>query len=180
MSKGKLPKKRECLLLLRQLGVDENVVKHSIAVSVTSLEIANKIKIRGMDVDTNLVEVAALLHDVGRSKAHGIEHGRVGGEILRRLGYPDSLARIAESHVLCGAYTEESSSPSSSRKDRPAAMTIEEKIVCYSDKITLENKRTTLEDRFDKWFRQYGRSPMLTRAFNRSKEIETELNQLAS
>nr|MDO8134219.1 HDIG domain-containing protein [Candidatus Njordarchaeum guaymaensis] len=180
MLKGGIPSKRECLLLLRQLGVDEKVVKHSVAVSRTSLEIANRIRKNGVDVDTNLVEVAALLHDIGRSEVHGIEHGRVGGEILRKLGYHDSLARIAESHVLCGVLTEKSSYRSSIKNNDSSTMTIEEKIVCYADKITLENRKTTLKDRFDKWFRQYGRSSILTRAFHRSKEIEMELNLLVS
>jgi uncharacterized protein len=180
MLKGGIPGKRECLTLLRQLGVDEKIVKHSVAVSRASLEIAGRIKKNGVNVDINLVEVAALLHDIGRSKVHGIEHGRAGGEILRKLGYSDSLARIAETHVLCGVLSEKSSQPSNIKTNDSSTMTIEEKIVCYADKITLENRRTTLKDRFDKWFRQYGRSPILTRAFNRSKQIETELNLLGS
>jgi uncharacterized protein len=176
--KGSIPSKRECLTLLRQLGVDEKIVKHSVVVSRTSLEIAHRLKEKGVNVDTNLVEVAALLHDIGRSKVHGIEHGRVGGEILRKLGFSDSLARIAENHVLCGVLGEKLGHKSSKEDNDTPMMTIEEKIVCYADKITLENRKTTLKDRFDKWFRQYGRSPLLVRSFNRSKEIETELNQL--
>jgi len=173
-----VPSRESCLRLLRETGVDEKVIEHSIAVSRTSMEIAKKMRENGVKVDVSLVEAGALLHDIGRAKVHGIAHGRVGTEILRKLGYGDSLARIAGSHVLCGVLADKAGKQSITSKDDSVSMTIEEKIVCYADKITLENRRTTLKERYDRWFRKYGENSTLTRAFNRSKEIETELNHL--
>jgi uncharacterized protein len=175
-----IPSREGSLSLLRRVGLDQRVIQHSIAVSRTSLEIANKMHKNGVNVDINLVEAGALLHDIGRSRAHGIAHGRVGAELLRELGYPDALARIAESHVLCGVLTYKAGDESNTKEKSRTPMTVEEKIVCYADKITLENKRTTLRERYDRWFRKYGKNSTLTRAFYRSKEIETELDSLSS
>jgi uncharacterized protein len=180
MSKKGIPSSEKSLLLLRKLGTDEKVIEHSLAVRRTSLEIAKRIKENGVDVDMKLVEAGALLHDIGRSKVHGIEHGRVGGEMLRELGYPDSLARIAETHVLCGVLNNNERELSATGGQNSSPARLEEKIVCYADKTTLENKKTTLAKRFGKWFRQYGENPMLMRAYLHSKEIETELNSLLS
>lgn len=178
--KRDIPSRESCLRLVRRIGLDQNVIEHSIAVSRTSLEIASRMCENGVNVDVNLVEAGALLHDIGRAKVHGIAHGRVGAELLRELGYPDSLARIAETHVLCGVLTDKTNQESNAQEKNRTTMTTEEKIVCYADKITFENRRTTLGERYDKWFRKYGRNSTLTRAFNRSKEIETELNSLSS
>jgi uncharacterized protein len=180
MSRKGIPSREECLLLLRKLGVDERLIEHTKAVSRDALEIAHRIKRNGVNVDLKLVEAGGLLHDVGRTKVHGLEHGLVGGKILRKLGYPDSLARIAETHVLCGVIDEEPNKADTSGDRDPTPRALEEKIVCYADKITAEKKKTTLEKRFDKWFRQYGRTSFLERAFLRSKEIEAELNSLLS
>jgi hypothetical protein len=100
--------------------------------------------------------------------------------MLRELGYPDALARIAETHVLCGVLSDRTDQESNGQEQNRAPMTIEEKIVCYADKITLENRKTTLRERYDRWFRKYGMNSTLTRSFNRSKEIESELKSLTS
>jgi uncharacterized protein len=180
VSKKGIPSREECILLLWKLGVNEKLIEHTKAVSRNALEIAERIEKNGVSVDTKLVEAGGLLHDIGRSKVHGLEHGVVGGTILRELGYPASLARIAETHVLCGVIDEKPEEKNVSGEKDHTPNALEEKIVCYADKITVEKKKTTLEKRFDKWFRQYGRTPFLERAFQRSKEIEAELNSLLS
>jgi uncharacterized protein len=180
MSKKGIPTRDECILLLKKLGVDERIIEHTKAVSRVALEIAKGIKKNGVNVDTKLVEAGGLLHDIGRSKVHGLEHGVAGGTILRELGYSDSLARIADTHVLCGVVDEDPNQEGEAEAKDHTPRSLEEKIVCYADKITVEKKRTTLERRFDKWFQQYGRTPFLERAYSRSKGIETELNSLLS
>ncbi|WXG43214.1 MAG: HDIG domain-containing metalloprotein [Promethearchaeati archaeon SRVP18_Atabeyarchaeia-1] len=179
MKRG-IPSRESCLRLLRKVGLDSKIIEHSTVVARTSLEIATRMCQNGVSVDTALVEAGALLHDIGRSRVHGIAHGKVGAQMLRELGYPDCLARIAETHVLCGVLADKSDLESESNEEKPVSMKMEEKIVCYADKTTSENGRTTVRERYDKWFRKYGRNSTLTRAFNRTKEIETELNSLIS
>ncbi len=74
-----MPDKLFALNLLKKEGASEKVIKHCIAVSECAVEIASKIsKKNNIDVDLNLVETGGLLHDLGRSKTHGIAHGIAG------------------------------------------------------------------------------------------------------
>jgi uncharacterized protein len=175
-----IPNRESCLRLLGRVNLDKKVIDHSIAVCRTSVDIATRMRKNGVNIDIGLVEAGALLHDIGRAKVHGIAHGRAGAKMLRELGYPEPLARIAETHVLCGVLSYQTDKESSDQNQNRSLMTIEEKVVCYADKITLENRKTTLRERYDRWFKKYGRNSTLTRAFNRSKEIESELNSLTS
>ena len=81
-----------------------------------------------------LVESGALLHDLGRSRTHGIEHGAIGGQMARQLGMPMELAHVIERHVGAGLTVEEAN-----RNNLPKGCyipeTLEEKIVCYADKL---------------------------------------------
>ena len=85
-----------------------------------------------MDVD--LVRSGALLHDVGRSKTHGIKHGVVGAEIARSLGLSESVIMIIERHIGGGIPADEAEDlglpPGNYMPE-----TIEEKIVTYGDKL---------------------------------------------
>ena len=99
-----------------------------------AMRIAHVFKAKGYKVDLKLVESGALLHDIGRGQTHGIEHGAVGGQIARKLGMPMELAHIIERHVGAGLTSEEVR-----RNGLPKGSyipeTLEEKIVCYADKL---------------------------------------------
>ncbi|MFG2820551.1 HD domain-containing protein [Kitasatospora sp. NPDC048365] len=59
----------------------------------------------GPEVDVELVEVGALLHDIGVYRVgdgHYIRHGVLGHEILRAEGLPESLCRFASCHTGVG------------------------------------------------------------------------------
>jgi uncharacterized protein len=49
------------------------------AVSALAVKFAEACKKRGLKVDVELVEVGALLHDIGRSKTHDVNHSVVRG-----------------------------------------------------------------------------------------------------
>jgi len=59
-------------------------------------------EITKIEVDKNLVEIGALLHDIGRTKTHGFKHALIGGKILRKRGFSERLAKICETHILGG------------------------------------------------------------------------------
>jgi uncharacterized protein len=67
-----LPDRDFALELLKRLKVPYSVRRHSMNVAVKALEIASKIS--KYKVDKDLVEIGALLHDIGRSKTHGFNH----------------------------------------------------------------------------------------------------------
>jgi uncharacterized protein (TIGR00295 family) len=97
--------------------------------------LAGAAKGNGLDVDAKAVHDAALLHDVGRMKTHGIAHGLAGAVMLRGLGFREGVARAVETHVGYGI-----SSSDARRAGMPEKnyfpLTIEEKIVCIADKLS--------------------------------------------
>lgn len=154
--------REKALALLRKLGLLEHIIEHSIAVADKALEIAKQIQEAGHDVDLEIIEIGGILHDIGRIEAHGLLHAVIGSEIIRKYGYPDSIARIAESHSLDGSWPK----------------TIEEKIVCYADKLLKGTQEMSVHDRFDIWMKRYGKSQLLITAKDHVLKIEEELLDL--
>jgi len=111
------------------------LLKHSRQVADRCLQIMRKHK--ELPVDTQFLEEAAMLHDIGIYQCdapsihcHGtepyIKHGPIGGDLLRQEGYPRH-ARVAERHTGTGLSGFEPE-------------TLEEQIVCYADKFYSKSK----------------------------------------
>jgi uncharacterized protein len=128
-----LPTRAEALDILAKAGCSKKVVEHCKAVSKFSVRIARAFGGRGVNVDLRLVEVGGLLHDIGRSRTHSVDHGPVGEEIARSLGLPQSILNIIERHVGGGIPKDEARRLGWLAKDY-LPETWEEKIVCYADK----------------------------------------------
>lgn len=138
-----LPSRAEALATLRKVGCSNDVVKHSVLVTEIAREIASSFNPK-VKVDLHLVEVGALLHDIGRSVTHGVRHGSVGGQILEKLGYPDSLVGLVRNHVGAGIPQEEAIALGLPPIDH-LPTTIEEKLVCYADKLAWGSVRVSFE-----------------------------------
>jgi uncharacterized protein len=139
-----LPSRKEALDALRKAGCSEHVINHSILVAKIAVEIASSINPRN-DLDFHLVEIGALLHDIGRSVTHGVEHGSVGGAILEELGYPSAVVSIVRNHVGAGIPQEEAAALGLPPIDH-IPTTIEEKVICYADKLVSRNARVSFEE----------------------------------
>lgn len=133
MSELQLPSRREALSLLAKTGCSPNVIRHCKRVTALAVKIARACQKKGLKVDVSLVEISALLHDIGRSKTHSVDHALIGGEIARSLGLPESLVSVIEHHAGGGISKEEAK-----RLGWPVKSylpkSLEEKIVCYADK----------------------------------------------
>lgn len=140
MSDPKLPTRVEALDFLEKAGCSQGVIEHCRTVSRFAVKIAKAFHKRGFDVDVYLVEVSGLLHDIGRSKTHTVDHGVVGSDIARSFHLPSSVVRIIERHVGGGVPKEEAKQLGWPVRDY-LPKTLEEKIVCYSDK-RVEGLRT--------------------------------------
>ncbi|MEM2890113.1 MAG: TIGR00295 family protein [Candidatus Hadarchaeum sp.] len=140
----------EALRALREAGCSKNVIEHCLAVEHTALSIAKKISSNGHKIDLQLVSLGGLLHDIGRAKTHGIEHGIEGGKILRRLGLGD-LAPFAERHIGSGIPADEAKELGLPARDF-IPETLEEKVVTYADKLVTKNKRGTYKQAIA-WFK---------------------------
>jgi len=151
--------RKKALGLLNEVGLSDHIIRHSIAVADKAVEIAHRIQAAGHPVDIQTVEVGALLHDIGRVKSQGIHHAAEGSKLLRQYGLPESIVRIAEIHSL----------------DAMWPQSIEEKIVCYTDKIVKGTHEISVHDRFDLWMKRYGKSELLLTAKKTILKIEKEL-----
>ena len=93
-----------------------------------------KLQAKGHPVDLALVEAGALLHDLGRSKTHGVDHG-----CSRRTNRPNNRdCRSLLLILLSGMSAQASLTKKRTWLEWPAGnyvpTTLEEKIVCYADK----------------------------------------------
>lgn len=114
---------------------DAALLFHSNHVSYIANQIYEQLKNSNptLKFDQELVSVGALLHDIGRTKTHDINHGIVGGEMIRTQ-FSNEVARIAETHIGGGIPKEESIILGLPAKDY-VPVTLEEKIVCFADKL---------------------------------------------
>lgn len=140
----KLPTRGEALQFLERSGCRENVIRHAEAVSELAVEIASACRKNGHDVDLELVEIGALLHDIGRSKTHSVDHAVIGAEIAKSLGLPNAILSIIKRHVG-GGITLKEARKLGWPKDVYVPQTLEEKIVSYADKLVEGSRRVPIE-----------------------------------
>lgn len=132
-------------------------------VSRNAKEIANKIKENGYRIDIDFLEIAALLHDIGRSKTHGISHGIEGAKILRGYGLEEKFAKVCERHIGAGL-TKEESALVGLPPDNYLPETLEEKVIAHADNITRGNKIVDISVTMMDFERKLGKwHPSITR-----------------
>lgn len=173
--KENLPTKRQALKLMKHLGLHRNIIKHQNAVMREAREIAYNIT--KADVDTKLIIIGAMMHDIGRITTHSLEHGPAGGDIIRQYGFSEKLARIAERHSMAGLTKEEAA-----QFDLPDRIyepqTLEEKIVCLADKYHIGSKKVSIRERFNNWIEKHGETPLLKSHLARALKLEEEILRL--
>jgi len=152
-----LPIPREALELLARAGCTPPVIEHCKAVSQLAVEFAKRAKAQGMNVDIDLVRVGGLLHDIGRSKSHSVDHGVRGGEIASSLGLSEPLKLIIERHVGSGIPAKEAAELGLPQRDF-VPVSLEEKIVSYADKIVEGKRRKSFDVTLDRFAKELGSS----------------------
>lgn len=137
------------LKILKQEETPENVIEHSKAVYKKAMVIAANFK----NADKDLIKKGALLHDIGRSKSHGISHAVEGAKIVKQYGYPEEVQNIVERHIGAGI-TEEESVKLGLPKKSYIPQTIEEKIVAHADNLLSGTKDVDIDFDIAKWKRK--------------------------
>lgn len=150
-----LPSQREALRILKTAGCSANVVEHCKVVSRLAAEMARECEKRGLPVDSELVEIGALLHDIGRSETHGVEHGVRGGIIAKSFGLPEALIKIIVRHVGAGISRYEARELGFPEGEYVPS-TLEEKVVSYADKLVEGSKRVNIEKTVRKFSEELG------------------------
>jgi uncharacterized protein len=139
-----LPNREQSIELLRKNHCPPQVINHCVAVADLALEIAKKISVKGLEVNLELVEVGAILHDLGRSENQTVDHGLIGAQMAQSIGLPEQVVSIIKRHVGGGVTAEEAALFGWS-KDIYIPQTLEEKIVSYADKLINHSKRVPIE-----------------------------------
>ena len=160
--------REKALALLRSSGVSKKVIGHCLAVEKKALELA---KVNNADLD--LVSIGAILHDIGRSKAQGISHGVIGGEIARSLGLDERIARIIERHVGSGITREEAVKLGLPEREL-MPKSLEEKIVNHADNLVDGNIVLSFEKALAEYSGKFGESSLIVA---RLKKLQSELGK---
>lgn len=170
-----LPDRDFALDLLKRLKVPLSVRRHSEKVADKAIEIA--LKIKKAKIDINLIEIGALLHDIGRVKTHSFKHAVIGGKLLKQRGFSDKLARICETHILGGLDKEDAKNVGLPEKNYLPS-SLEEKIICLADKHMAGTREVSIHERFNRWFSKYGKSKILLKSKKRIEKIQKEIEEL--
>ncbi len=134
--------------LLKRENTPENVIQHCEAVYKKAMKIAANFD----NVDEDLIRKGALLHDIGRSKTHGITHAVVGVEIARKYGYDEDVLNIIERHIGAGITLEEAAKLGLPEKSY-VPQTLEEKIVAHADNLVSGSREVDIDFVIAKWER---------------------------
>lgn len=167
--------KQEALDFLKELNCPENVIKHCICVSKEAVLIAEAIKENGISVDVELVEIGALLHDVGRSISHDIDHAIIGARLVYEAGFDTRLVNIVKKHIGAGLDSEEVEI-NGLPPDNYIPETIEEKIVAHADNLFKSSEKITLQRRIE-IMKSRGHSE---KAILRTIKLAEEIDEMAS
>ncbi|MBN2518386.1 MAG: HDIG domain-containing protein [Candidatus Altiarchaeota archaeon] len=131
---------KQALELLRRFNTPEEVIKHCETVHEVSMDVVDLLRERRphLKINKRLASIGSLLHDIGRSKVHGLSHGVEGAKIIRSLNIDEpeleKIARICEVHIGAGIDKKTAAENGLPPKDY-IPKTIEEKIISYSDNM---------------------------------------------
>lgn len=139
----------DAIALLIRSGCSPDLIEHCKAVAEYARKIAINIREnasgKGYPIDIDAVFMGALLHDIGRSKTHGISHAIAGARIAMDNSLDDKIVKIIERHIGAGIPKEEASSLGLPEKDY-LPVTIEEKIVAYADNLISGKEIRTMDE----------------------------------
>lgn len=123
--------KKEDIELLKDQGMTDQDLEHSIQVAEKALEIGGRM---GVDLDMELIGRGALFHDLGKTQTHGITHGLIGAKKGAELGLPPGVNTIMEKHIRGGLTEPEAIELGLPVKDYTLHL-LEERVIIYADRL---------------------------------------------
>jgi len=106
---------KDAIAFLISSGCSTDVVEHCRAVAEYARKIAINIRDNAsgkgdpINIDVDAVFMGALLHDIGRSKTHDINHAVAGARIAMDNSLDNKIVKIIERHIGAGIPKEEAS-----------------------------------------------------------------------
>ncbi len=149
-----IPSPEECLLLMSQYGMLDNIRAHSRVVAQIAGFIGRGLVEDGVDLNLKLIVSAALLHDIAKTAClnNGRDHSRLGEEICRRHNFHELAPLVRQHVILQGELPPEAD---------------ERLVVYYADKRVNHDEIVSLSARLAYIIERYGRNdPRRCRAIN--------------
>ena len=168
----KLPSRAEALTFLAEFGCSIQVIDHCKAVADLALKTAHIIQGKGIPVNIPIIEIGSILHDIGRSKTHKVDHAIIGAEIAKQIGLPESIISVIKRHVG-GGITSSEAKKLGWVDDIYMPLTLEEKIVTYSDNLIKKSKIVSVEITIEKLIKE-----KKLEAAKRVRKLDEEINKL--
>jgi putative nucleotidyltransferase with HDIG domain len=162
-----IPNREECLRLMGEYGMLENIIAHSLEVAKVALFISRELNKKEQRIDLDLVKAASLLHDLTKTECLKTkeDHAKTGSQILKGMGYT-RVGEVVAQHI----WLEKGGDP---------AIVSEEVIVNYADKRVMHERIVSLEERFNDLKERYGRDQraleFLERMEKETYEIENKI-----
>ena len=125
--------------LLISAGCDPRVIAHCRAVCETAFSLAGDSPF----VDQELLLAGAMLHDIGRSKTHALNHAQAGADYCRSIGIDERVCRMIECHTGAGLTADECSLLRLAPRNC-IPETLEEKLVTDADNLVKGHHRITI------------------------------------
>lgn len=140
---------KKYLRILHEAGCSREVIMHSQSVYEIAMKMVKKIEDTGISVNKDAVAMGAFLHDIGRSRTHGIQHAIEGAKIAQHKGFPPAVVSIIEHHIGAGIDKEEAQVLGLPLKDY-IPKSLEEEIVAHADNLCGINDISSLIDLYKK------------------------------
>jgi len=138
MDRHDIPSNAECCALTIRQAVPQNIIDHCLAVADLTERLATALNAAGCSLDIERMVSAARVHDLARACPH---HAAEGARILREMGFA-RIADIVEVHM---DYT----------VNKEASIT-EAEVVFLADKWIQDDRKISVEERFQAKLRKHG------------------------
>ena len=148
-----IPNAQQALALHRKYGSNERIVGHCQACARISNLLSERATEQGHVTNTEAVYAGALLHDIGRSQTQLVGHGYVGAGILENEGVDAVVVEIVRRHVGAGISADEAAKLGFPPGDY-IPRTIEQKLVCFADKMLDGEKARPFEEEVKRFVRK--------------------------
>jgi len=161
-------------LLVAEAGDGARVVPHTAVVAANARAMAEPCA----GVDADYVEAAAWLHDLGRTRTHGLRHTLAGFRLACERGWP-GYAPTCLSHYTKGARPAELGVDPELAAEMDAACDLatfepEERWVALADALAVQDRRGRIDERLADLIGRYGPSPFFDRYRRVTEELRAE------
>lgn len=154
-----IPAREECLRLMGQYGMLENIIDHSLEVAKVALFLSFELNKKGQRIDLGLVEAASLLHDLTKTECLETkeDHAQTGAQALKGMGY-ERVGEVVAEHIQLS-------------KVKDPSWISEKEVVNYADKRVQHDRIVSLRERFADLKDRYGKGKI---AFQQMEKLEKD------